>query len=93
MPVKFSLKGYRGGAASIFAANSPGSTPVACGPLPTAPVEQVDTAGSSGLSYDPLTDRYTYVWKTDKMWKAGTCRRLVVAFKDGASHTADFQFK
>ena len=50
-----------------------------------------DTPGNSGLSYDPRTDTYTYVWKTEKAW-AGTCRRLVVGFADGSVRTADFSF-
>ena len=39
-------------------------------------VEIAVNAGGS-LSYDPLADVYTYVWKTDKPWK-GTCRQLVL---------------
>lgn len=54
-------------------------------------IEQTSTAGSSGLSYDPVSDEYTYVWKTEKLW-AGTCRQLVVGLKDGATHMALFNF-
>jgi hypothetical protein len=55
-------------------------------------VEGTVTAGGSSLSYDPLTDTYTYVWKTNKGW-ANTCRQLVIVLNDGTTHTADFQFK
>ena len=47
------------------------------------------TAGASGISYDPSVERYNYVWKTDKAW-AGSCRQLVVRFKDGTFHRANF---
>lgn len=48
------------------------------------------SAGSSGLSYDLSTQRYTYVWKTSKDW-AGSCKQLVVKLKDGTEHRAFFQ--
>ncbi|MEJ7929883.1 MULTISPECIES: PxKF domain-containing protein [Ramlibacter] len=55
------------------------------------PVEEtVNTAGSSGLQYDPLTMQYTYVWKTDKKWTG--CRQLAMKFKDGSTYRANFQF-
>jgi hypothetical protein len=47
-------------------------------------------AGHSGLTYDALTDRYTYVRKTERSW-VGTCRQLVVKLDDGTTHVADFQ--
>ena len=55
-------------------------------------LEETVTAGGSSLTYDPLADQYTYVWKTDKAW-AGTCRQLSVTLNDDTVHTADFQFK
>jgi hypothetical protein len=90
VPVQFSLGGFRG--LDIFAAGSPSSVGITC-PLSagTGEVLLTDTPGNSGLSYDPATDTYTYVWKTDKAW-AGTCRRLIVAFGDGSVRTADFAF-
>ena len=90
VPIQFILGGYRG--LDIFAAGSPSSVGISC-PLSagTGEVLITDTPGNSGLSYDPTTDTYTYVWKTDKAW-AGTCRRLVVAFGDGSVRTADFAF-
>ena len=65
---------------------------IACGS--TALLTGIDataTAGQSALSYDPATDTYTYVWKTDKSW-AGTCRQLIVKLADGTFHQANFQF-
>ncbi len=49
------------------------------------------TVGYSSLTYDPASDTYTYVWKTDKRWE-GTCRQLVVRLDDGTSHRANFKF-
>jgi predicted extracellular nuclease len=90
VPVKFSLNGDQG--LNIFAAGYPQSTVIACDTSQTQDaVEETVTAGSSSLSYDPLTDTYNYIWKTDKGW-AGTCRRLVVKLVDGTYHYADFNF-
>jgi hypothetical protein len=54
-------------------------------------IEETVTAGNSSLQYDPKTQTYTYVWKTDKAW-AGTCRQLIVKLIDGTEHSALFQF-
>jgi len=90
VPVQFILGGDRG--LAIFALGSPSSSQIAC-PLSDASSQAIptNTAGNSGLSYDPTTDTYTYVWKTDKSW-TGTCRRLIVTFADGSVRTADFSF-
>jgi CSLREA domain-containing protein len=90
VPIQFSLGGDHG--LAIFASGSPSSAQIAC-PLSDASGDVLPTvtAGNSELSYDPSTDTYTYVWKTDKSW-AGTCRRLFVTFADGSVHTADFSF-
>jgi hypothetical protein len=91
IPVKFSLTGDQG--LNIFQSGYPASATYTCNSgAPTDAIDQTVTAGNSGLSYDPSTDQYTYVWKTDKAW-AGTCRALVVRLADGTTHTADFEFK
>ena len=91
IPVKFSLGGNRGMA--IFTAGSPASQHVACSnSAPIDAIEETVNAGSSSLFYDADSDRYTYVWKTDKSW-VGTCRTLVLSFGDGTQRTAQFQFK
>ena len=94
IPVRFSLGGDRG--LNIFAAGYPKSQVVSCdGNAPTDVVEQTVTAGSSSLSYDPLTATYTYVWKTDKSWaKAppGPCRNLILKFDGGSQQVARFRF-
>jgi hypothetical protein len=91
VPVKFSLGSNLG--LGVFAAGYPKSAVVACGSssTPTDAVEETVSAGSSKLSYDPTTNQYSYVWKTDKAW-AGTCRQLILRFGDGSEQRANFQF-
>ncbi len=91
IPIKFSLGGDQG--LAIFAVGYPKSQPIACSTgAPIADLESIESPGSSGLSYDAVTDTYVYVWKTAKSW-AGTCRQLVVKFVDGTTHVADFTIK
>jgi hypothetical protein len=91
VPVKFDLSGYQG--MSIFAAGYPISKSIACpsASQPDAIEESFDYAGQSSLSYDQTTQRYSFVWKTDKTW-ATKCRQLVVKFVDGKEYMANFQF-
>jgi hypothetical protein len=91
IPLKFSLSGNKG--LGIFAVGSPSSGPVGCNSSdPASDLTETVTAGGSSLSYDPTTDRYIYVWKTDPSW-AGTCRQLVMELNDGSIHRANFRFK
>jgi hypothetical protein len=77
---------------AIFQTNSPASQPITCeSAAPTDAIEETATASNSGLKYDPVTDTYNYVWKTNKAW-ANTCRQLIVTLKDGTSHLALFKF-
>ncbi len=89
IPVKFSLGGDQG--LDIFAEGYPKSQQIPNPQVTVDGVEQTVAAGSSGLSYDPATDRYTYVWKTEKGW-AGQYRQLVVQFDDGTIKRANFSF-
>ncbi|MDN5763325.1 MAG: PxKF domain-containing protein [Microlunatus sp.] len=90
IPVKFSLGGDQG--LAIFAAGYPVSQQVDCvSGAPLVPVEEAVTAGHSSLQYDPSTDQYTYVWKTDKTWQ-NTCRTLDVKLSDATDHLANFKF-
>jgi hypothetical protein len=92
VPVKFSLGGDEG--LDVFADGYPKSRRISCSssaPLDT--VEQTTSAaGGSGLTYDPTTERYTYVWKTRKAW-SGTCRQLVVKLDDGSVYRANFKLR
>jgi hypothetical protein len=90
VPVSFSLSGDQG--LAILAAGSPTSQRVSCASgADMGPVQPTTAAGGSGLAYDPVTDTYTYPWKTMKSW-AGTCRRLTVTLADGTVHEALFRF-
>jgi len=91
IPVKFSLGGDQG--LGIFATGFPSSQQIACSSSsPASDIEEAVTVGGSGLTYDPTTDQYTYIWKTSTTWK-GQCRKLTVKLNDGSVHTANFQFK
>jgi len=91
IPVKFSLGGNYG--LNIFAAGYPKSEQIVCNSnVLVDGIEQTVNAGSSSLSYDPASDQYNYVWKTEQSW-AGTCRQLVVKLNDGTYHRANFKFK
>ncbi len=90
VPIKFSLNGDKG--LDIFDSN-----PVSCwtscdSSLIGDVIEETSTAGQSTLSYNPLIDEYTYVWKTEKYWK-GSCRKFTLNLNDGTSHSASFEFK
>jgi hypothetical protein len=89
IPIKFSLSGDHG--LDIFAEGYPTFEVETCTPSTTDAVEETTTAGSSTLSYDPTTDQYTYVWKTEKNW-ATKCGTLVIMFNDGTTQTAVFKF-
>lgn len=91
VPVKFSLGKDEG--LDIFEIGYPKVQEVDCSTgVALDEVEDTVTAGSSDLSYDPISDTYTYVWKTQDSW-AGTCRRLVVGLNDGSRPAADLMFR
>lgn len=91
IPIKFSLGGDAG--LDIFSTGYPKSGKIACETSTSEDdIEATVTAGSSSLSYDSLTQTYTYVWKTDKAW-ANSCRQLEVQLADGTSHYANFEFR
>jgi hypothetical protein len=90
IPVKFSLDGDFG--LDIMAAGYPASTTITCdNSAPTGDIEETVAAGSSSLSYDPDSDLYTYVWKTNKGW-ANSCRILTIMLDDGSVYQASFKF-
>jgi hypothetical protein len=90
VPIKFSLQGDQG--LDIFEAGYPLVQPVACSDFaPMADIEETIFAGSNSLQYDAATDRYTFVWKTDRAWSGG-CARLLVRLRDGITRSATFSF-
>lgn len=90
IPVMFSLSGDQG--LDIFATGYPASGQVGCADESGAPQDPTTTSGGSVLTYDPSTDLYSYVWKTNLAW-SGTCRILVVRLADGTDHVARFTFR
>lgn len=92
IPIKFSLSGDMG--LDIFNGLPAVRNYIATTNTPLDSIETVVavTAGNSSLSFDPVTNQYTYVWKTDKLW-AGKDKQLVVRFNDGTEYTANFRFK
>jgi alpha-tubulin suppressor-like RCC1 family protein len=91
IPVKFGLGGNQG--MNILASGYPLSRSIGCDSgAPLDDIEQTVLAGSSSLSFDPVSGQYSYVWKTEKAW-ALTCRQLVVTLADGTEHVANFKMK
>ena len=86
VPVKFSLSGFRG--LNLFAQGYPATQRMTCGGGVTGALEATT---ANGFSYDPLNDEYNYTWKTVKSW-SGTCRQLIVRFRDGTEKRANFRF-
>ena len=90
VPVKFSLGGDQG--LGVLAVGYPSSQQYNCDSDDLIdPIEETTTA-NTGLTYNPFTDEYTYVWKTTKAW-SGQCRKLTVGLDDYTTHTADFKLK
>lgn len=91
VPMKFSLHGDQG--TGVVAAGSPTVSFGSCSPTATIDaIEETVTAGASGLQYDPTSDQYVYVWKTDKSW-AGKCATFSLRLDDGTTHSALFTFR
>jgi len=89
IPIKFSLAGFRG--FNLFASGYPASQTMNCSTGALSGPLQRTTLGAQGFTYDPLLDQYKYVWQTDRRWM-GTCRQLIVRFKDGTEKRANFRF-
>ena len=91
IPIKFSLGDHR--SLTILRDGYPKVTRIGCTTsTATDEIESTLTAGSSGLTYDAATDKYTYAWKTSKSW-AGGCYRFELGLDDGSSHTFDVAFQ
>jgi arabinogalactan endo-1,4-beta-galactosidase len=91
IPINFSLGGDQG--LGVIVPGYPTVTQVDCkSEAPIGAAMPANAAGNSGLTYDPSSNTYTYVWKTDKRI-AGTCQMFIVLLIDGSDHLAYFQFK
>jgi hypothetical protein len=68
IPVKFALGGAQG--LAIFKPGYPKYVPEACDTGDAPDDVEATTANPAGLSYDPVSQLYIYVWKTEKAWAA-----------------------
>lgn len=90
VPVKFSLSGDQG--LDVIEETYPRSQQVPCdAAAPVDGIEETTSANAGGLTYDAVSDEYTYVWKTEKAWTG--CRQLVLKLDDGTVHRANFSFR
>lgn len=90
VPMKFSLGGDRGlgvldGPPTVRGASCDAGAE-------SDVIEETAAETLAGLSYDPATARYQYVWKTAKEW-AGTCRRFDLKLVDGSARSAVFRMR
>jgi hypothetical protein len=90
IPVRFSLGGDQG--TNVFAAGSPSSHRVACDSSGTVDGIEETLSTPGQLTYSPGTGLYQLGWNTDRSW-GGTCRELVLRFRDGSEARARFAFR
>ncbi|HEX5073908.1 MAG TPA: PxKF domain-containing protein [Gemmatimonadaceae bacterium] len=87
--VKFALGGNQG--LAIFRAGYPKFVSEPCDRSGAMDDIEATTTSPAGLTYDPATQQYTYVWKTDKAW-AGKCGTFELGLTDDSNHHALFRF-
>ena len=92
VPMKFGIGGDFG--LDILASGYPVSQRIDCttGELLGQP-EAATNPGASGLSFDPQSGTYTFVWQIRKEWVDTTCRVFTLRLTDGTDHTAIFQLR
>jgi hypothetical protein len=89
-PISFGLGGDQG--LDVFAAGFPASQAIDCvTKAPTGPVTPAQSPGGSTLVFDASTGLYTFTWKTQGSW-SGTCRMLILEFKDNSRQVAYVRF-
>ncbi len=89
IPVKFSLAGDQG--LDLFEPGFPKFVSTPCDDGDSQDAIEETTTSPAGLSYDPATGQYTYVWKTQRAW-AGRCGTFQLGLNDGSGHHALFRF-
>ncbi len=89
VPIKFSLSGDLG--LDVFFDGYPTFEFGSCDPSSGDPVEETVPDSNSGLTYDPVTNEYTFVWKTERSW-ANKCGTLTIVFDDGTVRNILFRF-
>jgi Tol biopolymer transport system component len=83
VPLLFALDGNRG---LDVLAGPPESTAVTCPVRPrTEEVDKYLTAAAPQLTYRASTQRYTAAWPTDRRWRKGSCRDVVLTLRDGST--------
>jgi hypothetical protein len=88
VPIWFSL----GGVSDLTAVRNVTSSSISCDVgAPRSSGDPVSMNGR-GLRYETPSNRFTFVWKTEKAWSGG-CRQLQITLKDGTTHTATFTFR
>jgi hypothetical protein len=88
-PVKFNLGGDRG--LDIFLNGYPSFVTTPCDAGDSQDQIEETTTSPAGLSYDPSTNQYTYIWRTQKGW-AGRCGTFQLGLKDGSEWHALVRF-
>jgi uncharacterized repeat protein (TIGR03803 family) len=90
VPIRFGLGGDAG--LDVIAQGYPVVQRVSCDTsAPLGEAERARSLGPTSLRYRPETDRYIYLWQTDKRW-AGSCREFTLKLTDGTVHSASFSF-
>jgi len=59
---------------------------------PVDGIEETARTDAVPLTYTAGTGRYQYTWRTERSW-AGTCRELIVRFRDGSEQRALFKLR
>ena len=90
IPVRFGLGGDQG--LNVFAPGHPRSREVACDAGGSTDGIEETVPSASTLSFSPGTGRYQLGWNTDRSW-TGTCRELILRFRDGSQARATFAFR
>ena len=90
-PIKFTLTGIDGQPLTVLGAvtSTTYKTGTTCSGVSDA--LETESAGSSQLTFDPVTNTYQYNWKTSK-GKTG-CFRFELRLTDGSLHVALIQLK
>lgn len=89
IPIKFKLGGNKG--LNVLADGYPKSGTISCGRVVASGIEQTVSSAKPALTYDRVSTRYTYTWKTPEKTKG--CRDLVLRFRDGSQLRALFNLR
>ena len=89
VPVRFSLGGDHG--LDVVEDSWPRTPALACDANATQhQVTELVTGLAGALTFDPVTEQYTYLFKAKPAW-SGTCRELKIRFTDGQTRSLRFR--